>query len=317
MNFDPFQFYSDGNDFFDDFYGGYNGYDNYAGSFMTSIYWILGLIVAAVVIGIVLNATFLRRKNEGRFQGFWGKVYNCLSFNRFYSEGITKLLGVITFLMLTFLGFYMIFTGSVVSGILTIVFGNLAARLGFELVMMFIILCKKSVSIDKRVSTIEKYYNEDEEDWDVEDPTADGIDEMAEPQGADEEDFTETAVEAGIIEEVPQEVHEEETPVAESEFQQKLRDVLGDPDAPKYGYDEECQTCEKFSVEEQECYCPDDCLTCDKPDQDKVAEVAEEAKAEEVVEAVEEPKAEEVIEAVEEPQPEEEPESVETTEIKE
>ena len=298
MNFDPFQFYSDGNDFFDDFYGGNNSYDNYVSSAVTSIYWILGLIIAAVVIGIVLNVTFLSRKNEGRFHGFWGKVYNCLSFNRFYSEGITKLLGVITFLMLTFLGLYMVFTGSVVSGILTIIFGNLAARLGYELVMMFIILCKKSVSIDKRVSAIEKYYNEDDEDWDVEDPKADGIDEMAEPQGADEADFTETVVAAEAMAAEPK---EEPAPV-DPEFEKKLRETLGNPEAPKYGYDEECQTCDKFSVEEQDCYCPDDCLTCDKPDQDQAD--------------AEEPKPEVAAEPdAEEPKPEEEPEVTETPEI--
>ncbi|MBQ4468054.1 MAG: hypothetical protein II918_07545 [Firmicutes bacterium] len=306
MNFDPFQFYSNGNDFFNDFYGGYNnGYDDYAVNVMTPIYWIFGLIIAAVVIGIVLNVTFLSRKNEGRFHGFWGKVYNCLSFNRFYSEGITKLLGVITFLMLTFLGLYMVFTGSVVTGILTIVFGNLAARLGYELIMMFIILCKKSVSIDKRVSAIEKYYSEDEEDWDVEDPKADGIDEMAEPQGADEADFTETALAAEAMVVEPK---EEPAPV-DSEFEKKLRETLGDPEAPKYGYDEECQTCDKFSVEEQDCYCPDDCLTCEKPDQDKAD--AEKPEPEEVSdpEVVAEPEAE--------VKPEEEPEVTETPEINE
>ena len=306
MNFDPFQFYSNGNDFFNDFYGGYNnGYDDYAVNVMTPIYWIFGLIIAAVVIGIVLNVTFLSRKNEGRFHGFWGKVYNCLSFNRFYSEGITKLLGVITFLMLTFLGLYMVFTGSVVTGILTIIFGNLAARLGYELVMMFIILCKKSVSIDKRVSAIEKYYSEDEEDWDVEDPKADGIDEMAEPQGADEADFTETALAAEAMVVEPK---EEPAPV-DSEFEKKLRETLGDPEAPKYGYDEECQTCDKFSVEEQDCYCPDDCLTCEKPDQDKAD--AEKPEPEEVSdpEVVAEPEAE--------VKPEEEPEVTETPEINE
>ena len=306
MNFDPFQFYSNGNDFFNDFYGGYNnGYDDYAVNVTTPIYWIFGLIIAAVVIGIVLNVTFLSRKNEGRFHGFWGKVYNCLSFNRFYSEGITKLLGVITFLMLTFLGLYMVFTGSVVTGILTIVFGNLAARLGYELIMMFIILCKKSVSIDKRVSAIEKYYSEDEEDWDVEDPKADGIDEMAEPQGADEADFTETALAAEAMVVEPK---EEPAPV-DSEFEKKLRETLGDPEAPKYGYDEECQTCDKFSVEEQDCYCPDDCLTCEKPDQDKAD--AEKPEPEEVSdpEVVAEPEAE--------VKPEEEPEVTETPEINE
>ena len=150
MYFDPFEFFEDGGGF-DDGFGDYRFYDEPARNVMAGFYWIIGLIIAAIVIGIVLNFTFLSRKNEGKFHGFWGKVYNCFAFNRFYAEGIVKMLNVIAAFLVTFLGIYMLFTGGVISGILVIVFGNIGVRLLYELIMMFVILCKKTVTMDKRL----------------------------------------------------------------------------------------------------------------------------------------------------------------------
>ena len=268
MNFDPFEFYGGNEDFFNYGYGnGYdNGYGNVLGGAMQSFYWIIGLLIGAVVLGIIVNYTFLRRKNEGKFHGFPEKLYNLFSFNRFYSEGITKLLNVITFFVLTFMGIYMICTGGGVSGILVIVFGNLAARLCYELTMMFIIFCKKSVSMDKKLSAISKFYD-DMEDWDYHD---------ASDEGMEEDETKAEAVEE--MEDTVDDVSAFEPDAAE--FQEKLKAALGDPDAPKYGYDEECKTCDKWSEEEQDCYCPDDCLTCDKPDEDLKTEEAKEEIAE-------------------------------------
>ena len=287
MNFDPFEFYSGNDDFFN--YGYDNGYGNDFGStfggIMQSFYWAVGLLIAAIVIGIVVNFTFLRRKNEGRFHGFWGKVYNFLSLNRFYSEGIIKLLSVITFFVLTVMGIYMICTGGVLSGLLVITLGNVAARLCYELTMMFVIFCKKTVSMDKKLSTISKFYD-DMEDWDYHDASDEGMKEddtraeaVEEMEDAVDDDKAFEPVEATPqAEEAPQEetaqeeeAHSEAEVISdpkEAEFQEKLKAVLGDPDGLKYGYDEECKTCDNWSDEEQDCYCPDDCLTCDKPDQE-------------------------------------------------
>lgn len=289
MFFDPFDFNGNGNgNGLGNGYGyGYGYGDSYGGALggiMQSFYWVVGLLIAAVVIGIILNFTFLRKKNEGRFHGFWGKVYNCFCMNRFYTEGIIKLLNVITFFVLTFLGIYMICTGGVVSGILVIVLGNLAARVGYELVIMFAIMCRKAVSVDKRLSKVEKFYD-DMEEWDVNDEEASSWDSQEAEETKEEEpvvivsapapeagesgtseDAVEMAAFAGAAAEPAPEI---------DALKEKLQETFGDPNAPKYGYDEECKTCDNWSAEEEDCYCEDDCLTCDKPDQDKKAEEVE------------------------------------------
>ena len=309
MNFDPFQFYGDGNNGIDDYFGGMYGYSEPSG-YANSFYWIIGLTIAAIVIGIIVNATFLRRKNEGRFHGFWGRVYNCFSLNRFYSEGIIKLLSVVTFFVLTILGIYWIFNGSVFSGIMMIVFGNLGARICYELLMMFIIFCKKSVSIDKRLSTIEKYYDEGEE-W-VDENSMPEAEPVFEPEPIIMpvvEPETEQAAED--VDELKTELNAEAEPGAQEDpdFKKKLEEALGDPNAPKYGYDEECKTCDNWNEEDQDCYCLDDCLTCDKPDKDKEVSEVPESKETDV--------PEEVPELDETNVPEEVPEISEETDIKE
>ena len=296
MTFDPFEFYGGNDDFFNYGYGnGYGG--NALSGIMQSFYWVIGLLIAAIVIGLIVNFTFLRRKNEGKFHGFWEKVYNFFSLNRFYSEGIVKLLSVITFFILTIMGIYMICTGGVISGILMITLGNLAARLCYELTMMFIIFCKKTVSMDKKLSAISRFYD-DMEDWDYHDASDEGMiadDERAEamedmPDNVDDvtafgvtEDAQATS-EPILNEEQPAEDAPKEFNV-DAAFQEKLKAALGDPDAPKYGYDEECKTCDNWSEEEEDCFCPDDCLTCDKPDEDMKPEEAKEEIAETTDEA--------------------------------
>ncbi len=223
------------------------GAQDYYASALRSLYWIIGLVIAAIVIGIILNFTFLKKSNEGKFKGFWGRVYDLLSMNRFHTEDITKLLGVITFLVITFLGIYMICTGSIGAGILTLIFGNLIARVCYELIMMFAILTRKAVSMDRRLAGIEKFYSDDMEDWDKSEE-ADAEDEEAEKIISD----------------------------PDASFEDKLKAAFGDlEDTPKYGYDEECRECDNWDGISEDCYCEDDCLTCEKLDQDKVKAAAE------------------------------------------
>ena len=272
--------------YFDQFgFDPFGGAQDYYAQMYAPLYWTIGLSIFACVVGIILNFTFLRRSNEGRFKGFWGKVYNLFSFNRFYSEGILKLLNVVSFMLITVLGIYMVCTGSIVWGILLIVFGNLAARLLYEITIMFIILTRKTVSIDRRMSGIEKFYSDDMKDWEE-------TDSVEEAFGEDD--------------------HEEEVREGELTFADRLKEAFGEPDGMKYGYDDECKECENWDEISEDCYCEDDCLTCEKPDQDKVketaeavAKVAEEAVAETVEEheaaPAEEPSAEEPAEAPETP----------------
>ena len=233
-------------DFFDnDPFWGAQDYYAYA---MRTVYWVIGLVIAAVVIGIILNFTFLKRSNEGKFKGFLGSIYNMFSMNRFHTEDIIKLLGIITFLMITFLGIFMIFSGSVLGGILLILFGNMLTRLCYELIIMFAILTRKTVSIDKKLAGIEKFYTDDMDDW----------------EGSGKGDAEEDPADEIISD-------------PDASFEDKLKAAFGDiSEDQKYGYDEECRECDNWDEVSQDCYCEDDCLTCEKPDQDKLKAEAEE-----------------------------------------
>lgn len=116
--------------------------------------------VVAAVIGIVLYCTFFSRKNEDRFSGVKGKLYNLMTFNRFYAEDILKFLYIVITCVVTAAGIVSIVMGSFVMGILLLVAANVALRLSFELVMMFIMLCRKTVAMDRKLGRIADYYDD-------------------------------------------------------------------------------------------------------------------------------------------------------------
>ena len=57
-----------------------------------SAVWSIVSLVLAVVGGIALYFTFLRKKNDGKFKGFWGWMYDFLSFKKMFVEEILKVL---------------------------------------------------------------------------------------------------------------------------------------------------------------------------------------------------------------------------------
>ena len=118
-------------------------------------------ILLAVVLSIVLYFTFLSKKYEGKYKGAKGKIYNFLSFNKFYTEDIMKLLYVVSVAVLVVAGFAMMFTHNFISGLLVLVLGNVALRISYELIMMFIIMCRKTVSIDRKMDKITEFYSDD------------------------------------------------------------------------------------------------------------------------------------------------------------
>ena len=148
------------------FYDYYDYYTTPVMSFVNN-----GLILAisaliAVIAGVVLCLTFLKKRNEGRYDGFRGKLYNALSFNRFYAENIIKFVYILAACAVTVMGIVLIFMGSFVAGIVMLIGVNLAMRVSVELILMFIILCKKTVSMDRRLSKIENFYVENYgDDW--------------------------------------------------------------------------------------------------------------------------------------------------------
>lgn len=147
-------------------YGYYDYYTTPIVNYVNSYMIMTVAVVIAIVLGIVLFFTFLKKNNEGKFTGVKGKIYNALVFNRFYAENVIKFLYIVAACVVTVLGIVQIVLGSFVAGIITLTVGNILLRIGTELVLMFIIMCRKTVSMDRRLSRIEAFYEDQYgDDW--------------------------------------------------------------------------------------------------------------------------------------------------------
>ena len=160
-------------------YDYYGYYETPATRLMNGGIFLIGAAILAVIVGVVLFVTFMSKKHEGKHQGFLEKVYNFLNFNRFYAENLVRLLYVIAVCVLVLVGIALMLLGldahaSAIfwMGAGLLVLGNLAARICCELVMMFIILCRKTVSVDRRLSKMEGAFSAEPE-------TEDGVDDAA------------------------------------------------------------------------------------------------------------------------------------------
>ena len=200
-------------------YDYYGYYETPATRLMNGGIFLIGAAILAVIVGVVLFVTFMSKKHEGKHRGFLEKVYNFLNFNRFYAENIVRLLYVIAVCVLVLVGIALMLLGldahaSAIfwMGAGLLVLGNLAARICCELVMMFIILCRKTVSVDRRLSKIEGAFTAEPETEDDVDDTAAMYDEPAAAAWRSETE-TETASAYGAD---PQEADAETTQTAQA-----------------------------------------------------------------------------------------------------
>ena len=61
-------------------------------SVASSAIWIIVSLVLAIVGGIVLYFTFLKKDNEGKYTGFLGWMYDFLTFKKLTIENVLKIL---------------------------------------------------------------------------------------------------------------------------------------------------------------------------------------------------------------------------------
>lgn len=164
-------------------------------------------IIVGIVVGCVLYFVFVRGDRNEKLTGNKAKFYNFLNFNKFYSEEIFKFLYIVGAAIITFVGIVMLFV-NFVSGVVLLVVGNIALRVSYELLMMFIILCRRTASVDRRLERILEFYADDFDEVIEEDGCCceDACDEVVEDFEAEEE----LAEEAAYEEEKEREKHERE-----------------------------------------------------------------------------------------------------------
>lgn len=112
--------------------------------------WVIISLVLAIVGGIVLYFTFLSKKNEGSYTGFLGWMYDFLTFKKMVIENILKILYLIIAMFITLSSFSVIST-SFLAFIVYLVVGNLITRIGYELFLVVLIICRNTTEISKKL----------------------------------------------------------------------------------------------------------------------------------------------------------------------
>lgn len=126
----------------------YSYYESYG--IWTGISFIL-----AIIGGIAVYFTFSSSKNEGKFEGTLGWLYDFLSFKKLIIEGILRVLYLISACFITLLGIITLFY-SFLKGILIIFLGNVILRIAYETFMIFIVICKNIIDINKKLGSAKK-----------------------------------------------------------------------------------------------------------------------------------------------------------------
>ena len=122
---------------------------------VNSSVWLIVSIILAVVGGILIYFLFLSKKNEGKFKGFVGWLYDFLSFKKMFMEALLKITYLIVALYITLSSFALIgvnfwaFLG-------TLIIGNVVARLIYEFSLLLLVICRNTTEINKKLSKKDK-----------------------------------------------------------------------------------------------------------------------------------------------------------------
>lgn len=125
--------------------------------------WLIISIVLAIVGGILVYFLFLNKKNEGKFKGFVGWLYDFLSFKKMFMEALLKITYLIVAIYITLSSFAII--GSSFLGFLVyLLVGNLIARLVYEFSLILLVICRNTTEINKNLKGTTKSDKENKKD---------------------------------------------------------------------------------------------------------------------------------------------------------
>lgn len=122
----------------------------YSSSFEGAIIWMIIAAVLAVIGGFVVYFLFLTPKNENKFKGFAKWLYEFLSFKKMFAEVMLRIAYLITAIYITLSSFALI-TESFLAFILMLTLGNVLARVAYEYLLLFLVICKNTTEINKKL----------------------------------------------------------------------------------------------------------------------------------------------------------------------
>lgn len=112
--------------------------------------WTIIAAVIAIAGTICIFVLFLNKKNEGKFKGFLGWLYDFLQFRTLVIEFVLKASYIALTIFVT-LGSFALIGTSFISFLLTITLGNLLLRIIYEASILFIKICSNVSEINKKM----------------------------------------------------------------------------------------------------------------------------------------------------------------------
>ena len=123
---------------------------NYGSSSDAGIWTIISAVLA-VIGGIVLYFTFLKKSNDGKFKGFAGWMYDFLTFKKMLIENLLRILYLICALFTTLASFAIIGT-SFLSFVIMLLGGNLVIRIIYEFSLILLVICRNTTDINTKMN---------------------------------------------------------------------------------------------------------------------------------------------------------------------
>jgi hypothetical protein len=113
--------------------------------------WILISAILAVIGGILVYALFLNKKNENKLKGFNKWLYAFLKFDKLTIEVVLKVTYIIAAIFITLAAFSYLGSAAWWLFFIQIIFGNIGLRLGYELILITILLWRNTEDIKKAI----------------------------------------------------------------------------------------------------------------------------------------------------------------------
>jgi hypothetical protein len=113
--------------------------------------WILIAAVLAVVGGILVYTLFMNKKNGSKVKGFAKWLYDFLHFDKLTVEVFLKLTYVIAAIFVTLASFSYMGSAAWYMFFVQLIFGNIALRIAYELILMIVLLWRNTEDIKKSI----------------------------------------------------------------------------------------------------------------------------------------------------------------------
>ena len=124
--------------------------------------WSIIALVIAIVGGIALYFTFLSKKNDGKWSGFLGWLYNTLTFKNMIVEAIIKILYLVVAIFITLYSLGLIAV-NIISALMLLIVGNILLRVCYEFMLLAIITCRNTSDINSKLNKIVSDKKEDKQ----------------------------------------------------------------------------------------------------------------------------------------------------------